>query len=105
MESIGTLAGGIAHDLNNILTPIILAADTLQGNRHAQMNPQLLDMIQVNARRGAEIASQVLAFARGVEGKRLTLDPRHLLEEIGQIARQTFPRAIEIQTDSAAPIW
>ncbi len=105
MESIGTLAGGIAHDLNNILTPIILAADTLQGNRHAQMNPQLLDMIQVNARRGAEIASQVLAFARGVEGKRLTLDPRHLLEEIGQIARQTFPRAIEIQIDSPAPIW
>ncbi len=105
MESIGTLAGGIAHDLNNILTPIILAADTLQGNRHAQMNPQLLDMIQVNARRGAEIASQVLAFARGVEGKRLALDPRHLLAEIGQIARQTFPRAIEIQTDVPAPLW
>jgi PAS domain S-box-containing protein len=105
MESIGTLAGGIAHDLNNILTPIILAADTLQGNRHAQMNPQLLNMIRVNARRGAEVASQVLAFARGVEGKRLTLDPRHLLEEIGQIARQTFPRAIEIQTDSPASIW
>ena len=105
MESIGTLAGGIAHDLNNILTPIILAADTLQANRHAQLNIQLLDMIQSNAKRGAEIASQVLAFARGVEGKRLTLDPKHLIEEIGQIARQTFPRSIEVHTEGSDSLW
>jgi hypothetical protein len=105
MESIGTLAGGIAHDLNNVLTPIILAADTLQSNRHTQLNPQLLDMIHVNARRGAEIASQVLAFARGVEGKRAVLDLRHVLGEIAQIARQTFPRSIEVHAGSAQTPW
>jgi PAS domain S-box-containing protein len=105
MESIGTLAGGIAHDLNNVLTPITLAAETLQANRHAELNQQLLDMIQINAKRGAEIASQVLAFARGVEGKRLTLNPIHVLEEIAQIARQTFPRSIDIQVHQSAALW
>ncbi|MGH8752081.1 MAG: AAA family ATPase, partial [Burkholderiales bacterium] len=98
MESIGTLAGGIAHDLNNLLAPIMLAVDTLKLKPDYERRPQLLEMIEANAKRGAEMANQVLSFARGVEGKRVTLNPRHLIREIEKIARETFPRSIEMQT-------
>ncbi|MDF5728618.1 MAG: GAF domain-containing protein, partial [Rhizonema sp. PD38] len=68
MESIGTLASGIAHDLNNILTPILTAAQLLQiklPNAEARIL-QLLKIQETNAKRGAALVKQVLEFARGV---------------------------------------
>jgi len=101
MESIGTLAGGVAHDLNNVLTPIMLAVETLLSKPVDERTHHLLTMIESNAKRGGDMANQVLAFARGVEGERVMLEPRHLIKEIEKIARETFPRSIEIQTKIA----
>jgi PAS domain S-box-containing protein len=101
MESIGTLAGGIAHDLNNVLTPIMLAAETLQDRPMDDRTQSLVEMIHLNARRGADMANQVLAFARGVEGRRVAIDPKHLVREIEKIVKETFPRNIQVMTKVA----
>lgn len=103
MESIGTLASGIAHDLNNILTPILTAAQLLQIKlpNAEPRTQQLLKIQETNAKRGAALVKQVLEFARGVEGKRTEMQVGHLLLEIQQIAKQTFPKSIEVYTDIA----
>ncbi len=98
MEGIGTLASGVAHDLNNILAPIMMAAPMLHGDMPAAMRDELIDAIQVNAQRGSDIVRQVLTFARGVEGKRVLVQPVHLIREMSAIARQTFPKPITVTT-------
>jgi len=98
MESIGTLAGGIAHDLNNVLAPILMSIELLRLDLDADERQQILDTIEASARRGADMVSQVLSFARGVEGRRLLLQVRHLIRDVAKIAKETFPREIEIRT-------
>src|SRR6185295_2014514 len=73
LESIGTLAGGVAHDLNNILTPILMCARTLQDEVANEEGQSAVGMIEESARRGATIVKQVLTFARGVEGDRVMI--------------------------------
>jgi signal transduction histidine kinase len=101
MESMGTLASGVAHDFNNILTPILAAAQLLplKLTNLEDRDRYLLQLIEDSAKRGADLVKQILAFARGVEGKRVSLQVGHLLAETAQIARQTFPKTIDIQTD------
>ncbi|MBW4696418.1 MAG: response regulator [Aphanocapsa lilacina HA4352-LM1] len=108
LESLGTLAGGIAHDLNNILTPIVAAAQLLplRLTDLDQQDLRLLRMLEENSRRGSHLVTQILSFARGMEGRRTILQIRHLLGEVGQIVRQTFPKSIEIRIDaSAQDLW
>lgn len=107
MESIGTLASGIAHDLNNILTPILANAQLLQMKLPDldPRNRQMLKTIEVNTRRGATLVQQVLSFARGVEGKHTVLQIQHVIWEIQQIIEQTFPKFITVQTEMAKPLW
>ena len=104
MEAIGALAGGVAHDLNNILTPVLMAAGVLKDSAK-ERDRELLGMIEGSARRGADIIRQLLAFSRGVEGERILLDPRHLIREMASIIRETFPRAIALKVDVAANLW
>ncbi|MEH2237883.1 hybrid sensor histidine kinase/response regulator [Nostoc sp.] len=107
LESIGTLASGIAHDLNNILTPILAGAQLLplkfpdadERTRH------LLEILEINARRGADLVKQVLSFARGVEGKRITLQLKHLIVEVAKILKETFPKSIEVSIDVPQHLW
>ncbi len=105
IESIGTLASGVAHDLNNVLTPIMLAVETLLSNDLDERTHDLLSMIEANAKRGAEMANQVLTFARGAEGGRVILDPRRLIKEVEKIVRGTFPPSIQLQTRIARGLW
>ncbi|MBG1260544.1 response regulator [Nostoc commune] len=107
LESIGTLASGIAHDLNNILTPILAGAQLLPLKfPHAdERTRHLLEILEINARRGADLVKQVLSFARGVEGKRITLQLRHIIVELGKILKETFPKSIEISTDVPQDLW
>jgi PAS domain S-box-containing protein len=99
MESLGTLAGGIAHDLNNVLTPIMMVAQLLQLKLKDEQSQQWLEILVTNVKRGADLVKQVLSFARGCQGDRAILQVRHLIGEIKQIAKQTFPRSIEVSTD------
>jgi two-component system cell cycle sensor histidine kinase/response regulator CckA len=105
MESIGTLASGIAHDLNNILAPIIMAADVLQQNPKDKFERDMLATIDLAAKRGADIVKQVLTFARGIGGQRALLQPRHLIKEIVKIAEETFPRDIGVRSNVARNLW
>ncbi len=99
MESIGTLAGGIAHDLNNVLAPILMSIELLRLELDRQEKDEILDTIESSARRGAELVGQVLSFARGVEGRRLSVQMKHLVRDVAKIASETFPRNIEIRAE------
>ena len=98
MESIGTLASGLAHDLNNVLAPIMMALEFLRDSVEDKGLQTCLQTLEMCSLRGASIIRQVLMFARGVEGERLLLNPKHLIIEMERIAHETFSRAIEIRT-------
>ncbi|MGJ3253106.1 MAG: hybrid sensor histidine kinase/response regulator [Elainellaceae cyanobacterium] len=100
LESLGTLAGGLAHDLNNVLTPIISVATLLPRRLPdlSQRNRAFFNIINESATRGSDLVQQVLAFARGIEGKRMPLEVRHLILEMKHITQETFPKSIEIYT-------
>jgi PAS domain S-box-containing protein len=105
MESIGTLAGGIAHDLNNVLAPVIMATDLLKLTETDTHRLSLIGTIASSARRGADMVSQVLSFARGVEGRRIEIQPRHLIHDIDKITQETFPKNICIETSADSRLW
>ncbi|MBD6619687.1 response regulator [Komarekiella sp. 'clone 1'] len=98
LESIGTLASGIAHDLNNVLAPILMTAQLLEAQVHDERSQRLLPILITNAQRGAKLVKQVLSFTRGLEGERTLLQLKHLIVEIQQIIKQTFPKSIEVST-------
>jgi len=105
MESIGTLAGGIAHDLNNVLSPILMAIDMLQLKVTDEASRKWLGVLRTNAERGGDMVRQVLSFARGVEGERVPLQPKHLIKEIVKILRETLPKSIEISFQIPNDLW
>jgi PAS domain S-box-containing protein len=99
MESIGTLAGGIAHDLNNLLTPMMMSLSMLKQKYKDEQSQKLLTVLENNSQRGANLIKQVMSFARGIEGERKPLQVAHIIAEIEKIAKETFPRGIELRTD------
>jgi two-component system, cell cycle sensor histidine kinase and response regulator CckA len=105
MESIGTLAGGIAHDLNNLLSPILMATQLLQLKVQDEASRKMLEILQTNAERGSEMIKQILSFARGVSGERVTVQLKHLIKEVTKILKETFPRHIEISFKIADDLW
>ncbi len=105
LESIGTLASGIAHDLNNILAPMLISAQVLETRLQDEQSKKLLRILISNAKRGANLVKQVLSFGRGIEGKFTTLQVKHLIADIRQIVMQTFPKSIEISMDIAPDLW
>ncbi|SNQ60909.1 PAS/PAC sensor hybrid histidine kinase (fragment) [Candidatus Methanoperedens nitroreducens] len=105
MESIGTLAGGIAHDLNNILTPIMLLLQILKQKFKDEQSQRLLTILERNSQRGADLIKQVLSFARGVEGERNPLEVTNLVSETERTIKEVFPRNIEIRKDIPAALW
>ncbi|HEY9693188.1 MAG TPA: response regulator [Oculatellaceae cyanobacterium] len=98
MESLGVLAGGIAHDLNNVLTPILMAVQLLETKLNDSQSQQWLQILERNVNRGADLIKQVLSFAKGVAGERTTIQISHLIQEIKQLASETFPKSIHIST-------
>lgn len=105
MESIGTLAGGIAHDLNNVMTPIMLSIDLLRGKLTDGEGLSFLDTIERSTNRGVNLIKQVMSFAQGIEGERVTLQISHFVSEIEMIAKETFPKSIEIRTEIGKDLW
>ncbi|KAB2941494.1 MAG: PAS domain S-box protein [Candidatus Methanoperedens sp.] len=99
MESIGILAGGIAHNLNNMLTPMMMSLHMLKEKFKDEQSRKLLTILENNSQRSADLIKQVLSFSRGIEGERTPLQPKHLITEIEKVANETFPRNIEIRTD------
>ncbi|MEA5565231.1 response regulator [Anabaena sp. UHCC 0399] len=105
LESIGTLASGIAHDLNNVLAPILMTAQLLEAQIKDERSLRLLPILINNAKRGANLVKQVLSFTRGLEGERTLLQLKHLILEIKQIIKETFPKSIEVVTKISQNLW
>ena len=106
MESIGVLAGGIAHDLNNILAPILMSIDILkQDSRGKEHAHRMLEIVRASAQRGADLVRQVLTFSRGADGEYMAVNFRHLFDELECIVTETFPSNIAITFNAAQNLW
>lgn len=105
MESIGTLAGGIAHDLNNILSPILMSVDMLQMNEPDAETKRWLGVIKENAERGADLVKQVLTFARGMKGERISVQLKHIVKDLVKILKETLPKSINVKFELEQDLW
>jgi PAS domain S-box-containing protein len=105
MESVGTLASGIAHDLNNVLTPIMVSLELLRANEQDPDRLRILLSVQSSANRGADMIRQLLSFTRGVEGVHVPVNLARIGREIGKIIRDTFPKDIEFRMEAAPELW
>jgi two-component system cell cycle sensor histidine kinase/response regulator CckA len=105
MDSIGALAGGMAHDLNNALSPILMGIQLIRNKVSDPGTQKLLTVMEQNTHRGADMVRQVLTFARGRDGERELLDVGRLLHEMENIMRQTFPKSISVQAMVPPDLW
>ncbi len=105
MEGIGTLAGGIAHDLNNVFAPIMMSLAVLRMRIPDESTREVLSVIDSSAKHGAEMVRQILSFARGAEGRQIEVQLRHLIPEIEKIANDTFLKSIVVQTEVPTNLW
>ena len=105
LESVGTLAGGVAHDLNNVLTPMMMVGEMLREKLSDPEDQLLMTQLEAGARRGAGIVRQLLTFSRELSETRGSVDLRQILSEMADIARATFPREIEVSAPIAEDLW
>ena len=105
MESIGTLAGGIAHDLNNIFSPILTAIQMLQLKLRDEPSRVILEALSTSAQRGSDLVRQVLSFARGAAGERMLLQPTHVIRDVLKILKEALPKTISVEFRLANDLW
>jgi PAS domain S-box-containing protein len=105
LESLGTLAGGIAHDLNNVLAPLRMSVLLLKDEVKDDEARSLLDILEKNVNRGADLVKQVLIFGRGLKGQRIPVQPLPLIREIEQIINETFPKSVRFELHAGTGIW
>lgn len=104
LESIGTLAGGLAHDLNNVLTPIVSGLESVMPAVADESARRILSMVIDGARRGALVIRQLLGFARGAEVERKPLRLEEVVAEVVAIVRETFPKGIDVAYAVESPL-
>lgn len=96
-ECVGTLAGGIAHDLNNVLQPISMFLDLLRHRLPDAESREMLDAVEANLRRATELVRQILTFSSGVRAEQRAVDIPELISEVTNFIRPTFPKTIHLQ--------
>jgi signal transduction histidine kinase len=104
LEGIGLLAVGIAHDLSNVLSSIVMAVEVLKQTSTGDSR-SLLDGISASTQRGSAMIARVLSFARGQEGRKVDIQMRHLIREVEGIAREAFPKNIKVHTATTHDLW
>ncbi len=105
LESIGMLAAGIAHDLNNVLAPVGMASSLLQSQIKDPYSLRLLETLQKCSDRGARLVRQILGFAHGISGEPQLAQVKHLIRDIVEVISQTFPKSIAIEDDVPSDLW
>jgi signal transduction histidine kinase len=105
LENIGMLAAGIAHDFNNVLAPVLMGLSLLRMRFLEEADQQIITSMEKSAARGAGLVKQILGFAHGVTGGAQLVQPAHLIKEIIDLARQTFPKNITIEEEKEARLW
>jgi PAS domain S-box-containing protein len=96
-ECVGTLAGGIAHDLNNVLQPVSMFLDLLRHRLPDSESREMLDAVEANLRRATELVRQILSFSSGVRTEQRAVDIPDLISEVANFIRPTFPKTIHLQ--------
>ena len=104
-ESIGMLAAGIAHDLNNILAPILMGAPLLAEVATKESDRRLLKTMEASAERGAGLVRQILGFAHGIGGEPQLVQVKHVLRDIAGIIRETFSKSIVFEDVIPKELW
>ena len=100
MEAIGTLAGGISHDFNNILAAIIGYTDLSLIHENCDDSIRRnLEQIKNASDRAKDLVSQILAFSRTEEVVENTIDIAPVMKEAMKLLRATIPSSISIETD------
>jgi two-component system cell cycle sensor histidine kinase/response regulator CckA len=105
LESLGMLSAGIAHDLNNILAPVLMGAPLLRLRSTHPSDLRVLEAIESSAARGAGLVRQILSFAHGTSGDKALLQARHLVRDIANFIQQTFPKSIDFEFDLPNDLW
>jgi two-component system cell cycle sensor histidine kinase/response regulator CckA len=105
LESIGSLAGGIAHDLNNTLLPITIGLDLLRENPHSEKENNIFKIIETSAERATNMVKNILTFSRGAKVGMTIIQPDSVLQEIEQLIIKTFPKRIQIKTNIPNNLW
>ncbi|ACB74233.1 response regulator [Opitutus terrae] len=105
LESIGMLAAGIAHDLNNVLAPILLAAPMLRDHATDPGDIRMIATLEKSAERGAALVRQILGFAHGADGELRVIQPKHLLRDIATFVEETFPKSIKLDSLVPSDLW
>ena len=105
MNTIGTLAGGMAHDLNNALAPILMGTQLLRRKATDDETRNLLGLMEANTHRGADMVRQVLRFARGRGGESERIELGALVKELEKLVRETFPKCIAVDSFLPGDLW
>jgi PAS domain S-box-containing protein len=105
LEGIGMLAAGIAHDLNNVLTPILMAGPMLRVRATDPLDQRLLQTLEHSAERGAALVRQILAFAHGTTGEPRLMQLKHLARDIVELIEETFPKSIKLEQHFPGDTW
>ncbi|MEO6004218.1 MAG: response regulator [Opitutus sp.] len=105
LESLGMLAAGIAHDLNNVLSPILLAAPMLRDHATDPSDLRMLSTLEKSAERGAALVRQILGFAQGADGEHRLLQAKHLLRDVATFVSETFPKSIRFESVIPNNLW
>lgn len=105
LEGIGALAGGLVHDLNNALAPVVMGLDLLRQRTADPETGRVLGLMETSTQRGVAMVRQVLHFARGQDAERRPLDPGAVLRELGALVRDTFPAGIRAAVLAPPDLW
>ena len=105
IESLGTLSSGVAHDLNNILTPIMVSIGMLKEQAHDPTLGRLIASLETSTQRGAQLVKQILTFGRGVKGERLPIRLHEVVREVQMLIQETFPKSIQVEVSVPQSLW
>ncbi len=105
LESIGMLATGIAHDLNNVLAPIVFATPMLREGLSSPRDLKIVDTLEKSVARGANLVKQILSFAHTATGEFQATQVKHLARDIIAVIEETFPKSVTFEHHIPSDLW
>jgi two-component system, cell cycle sensor histidine kinase and response regulator CckA len=105
MESLGSLASALAHDLNSALAPILMGLRALQQRCVDEESLRWLTLMHMSAERSKDLVERVLAFARGAEGECVPLKICDLVGDVARILKETLPENVGLQVSVPNDLW
>ena len=105
LEGLGSLASGVAHDLNNVLTPILMSTGMLAETARTKQERELVQLLADSAQRGADIVQQLLIFGRGSDSPRSPMSVATVIKDMEQMIHGTFPKRIVLTVHVPKNLW